>query len=121
MIYKLLWNESSELKEKDMKKNHMNLFFPQWQGAGRTKELLMGAQELKEKYLEGYNLSEIEVDNEDIDEIVNDILGYSKILMQLKEASLMVSAENPESVFTIGGGCDVEIVLIFFNLAVVAA
>lgn len=93
-----------------MVKNHMNLFFPQWQGAGRNKILLTGAQEIKEKYLENYHLSEIEVDDEEIDEIVNDILGYSKILTQLKNASLMVSAEEPESIFTIGGGCDVEIV-----------
>lgn len=93
-----------------MKKNHMNLFFPQWQGAGRTKTLLEGAQEIKEKYLGNYHFSEIEVDDEDIDDIVNDILGYSKIVTQLKNASLMVSKENPESIFTIGGGCDVEIV-----------
>lgn len=93
-----------------MKKNHMNLFFPQWQGAGRSKILLNGAQEIKETYLGDCNLFEVEVDDEDIADIVNDILGYPKILTQLKNAILMISAEKPESIFTIGGGCDVEIV-----------
>ncbi len=93
-----------------MKKKHMNLFFPQWQGAGRSKILLNGAQEIKETYLGDCNLFEVEVDDEDIADIVNDILGYPKILTQLKNAILMISAEKPESIFTIGGGCDVEIV-----------
>ncbi len=30
-----------------MEKKHMNLFFPQWQGAGKSKDILKGAQEIK--------------------------------------------------------------------------
>lgn len=92
-----------------MEKRQMNLFFPQWQGAGRTSELLKGALELKEKYIKGHNFIGIEVGEEDNTEIENDILGYEAILQQLKNARTAIAAEAPDRIFTVGGGCDVEI------------
>ncbi|MBN7772777.1 arginase family protein [Clostridium aminobutyricum] len=93
-----------------MKTKHMNLFFPQWQGAGRSKEILKGALEIKDNYLQNYDFFEVPVDEEEIDEITNNILGYKKILRQSKQANLLIAKKEPDSIFTIGGGCDIEIV-----------
>ena len=87
----------------------MNLFFPQWQGAGRSKELLKGALEIKEKYINTYDFFEVEVNNNENSEVKHNILGYEKILQQLRNAILIIAAEDPDSIFTVGGGCDVEI------------
>jgi arginase len=98
------------VKGNTMKEKHMNLFFPQWQGAGTEKELLKGAFEIKEKYLDGYELIEIQVSSEDIAETENNILGYRQILEQLRTAKSVISEERSDRIFTIGGGCDVEVI-----------
>jgi len=87
----------------------MNLFFPQWQGAGRTDELLKGAQEIKKKYIDPSSFTEIAVSGGRNETVENDILGYATILRQLKDANAVIAAEAPDRLFTIGGGCDVEI------------
>lgn len=93
-----------------MKNKHMNLLFPQWQGAGKTKELLKGANEIKKRYLSDYKLVEVPVGDNDIDEVKNNILGYDIILQQLQNANQIVMKEEPDSIFTLGGGCDVELI-----------
>lgn len=97
-------------KENTMEKKHMNLFFPQWQGAGKSKELLNGALEIKEKYMDASQFIEIPVSDEDIYKVENNILGYDEILQQLQTAKRIVSEEAPDCIFTVGGGCDVEII-----------
>ncbi len=93
-----------------MKTKHINLFFPQWQGAG-GKELLKGAIEIREKYIkDDYSFIEIPVDDEDIDQVINNIFGYDNILKQLKYANKLVTEQNPDTIFTVGGGCDVELI-----------
>ena len=94
----------------EMVEKHLNLFFPQWQGAGKSRELLKGAIEIKEKYINAYEFTEVQVDDDDIDEVENNILGYNKILRQLRNANLIVTSEEPDRIFTVGGGCDVEII-----------
>lgn len=79
-----------------MREKHMNLFFPQWQGAGRTDELLRGAQEIKEKYIDQSDFTEIPVSGGRNDTVENDILGYATILRQLKDANAVIAAEAPD-------------------------
>ncbi len=93
-----------------MKEKQLNLFYPQWQGAGRGKELLIGALEIKDKYLTTFDFIEVPVSIGDISPVENNILGYEQILSQLKDASSIVASEAPDCIFTVGGGCDVEIV-----------
>ncbi len=96
---------------------HINLLFPQWQGAGRTSELLKGALELKVKYIPAHDFLEIAVSVAENHEVENNILGYRSILQQLTQANSVIEAENPSSIFTVGGGCDVEIVPVsYLNL-----
>lgn len=89
---------------------HMNLFFPQWQGAGKTKELLKGARDIKEKYMDTEKFFEVLVDEEENNQVENDILGYYTLLQQLKAANSIINKEIPDCIFTVGGGCDVEII-----------
>jgi len=88
----------------------MNLFFPQWQGAGKTKELLKGARDIKEKYMDTEKFFEVLVDEEENNQVENDILGYHTLLQQLKAANSIINKEIPDCIFTVGGGCDVEII-----------
>lgn len=97
-----------------MKEKHMNLFFPQWQGAGRTKELLTGAWQIRDRYATVKDYLAVPVSEEENKEIENDILGYKYILQQLKQAKAVIAAECPNSIFTVGGGCDVEIVTVSY-------
>lgn len=48
--------------------------------------------------------------SEDIAEAENNILGYRQILEQLRAAKSVIAAEGPDRIFTIGGGCDVEVI-----------
>jgi arginase len=89
---------------------HMNLFFPQWQGAGKMKELLKGARDIKEKYMDTEKFFEVLVDEEENNQVENDILGYHTLLQQLKAANSIINKEIPDCIFTVGGGCDVEII-----------
>ena len=88
---------------------HMNLFFPQWQGAGRSKELLKGALELQEKYINIYEFLVVDVSAEENSKVENNILGYEEITRQFEIAKLLIDKEKPSTIFTVGGGCDVEI------------
>jgi len=89
-----------------MGNRHLNLFYPQWQGGGY--ELLGGAMELKECYLGDHDFIEIEVLDEDSCPIENGIIGYCSIVNQLKAAWSVIIREEPDTIFTVGGGCDAE-------------
>ncbi|KPU43475.1 arginase [Oxobacter pfennigii] len=90
-------------------KNHLNLFFPQWQGSGNDDRLLHGALELKEVYFEAAGLKSVDVSSELDCVIENNILGLSAILKQFEGAKKIIDKEKPDTIFVIGGGCDIEI------------
>lgn len=97
-----------------MKKAFMNdtqlyLCFPQWQGAGKSNELYWGANALK-RSLDGYHFVDIPVVEREYLEECNNIIGYTSLVKQLRFAKEKVELASPSTIFTIGGGCDVEIV-----------
>mgnify|MGYP001614919776 CR=1 FL=1 len=84
------------------------LFYPQWQGSGDTRELYWSAKILQKALIE-CNFREIKIaENEELVKKYQ-ILGYDSILSQLNTASVVISESKPKKIFTIGGGCDVEI------------
>ena len=87
----------------------MNLFYPQWQGGGPDLSTYYGALELKRLYLGNHSLAEVAVSKEDVVEVKNNIYGYDEILRQMTAARRLIEAENPESILTVGGGCDAGI------------
>lgn len=86
----------------------LKLIFPQWQGSGHTKELLYGANKIHEKILPDAELIVVPVEMEQVVE-ENNILGYQPLLGQLETITNLLSEEQPETIFSIGGGCDIEV------------
>ncbi|SEP39463.1 arginase family protein [Propionispora vibrioides] len=95
-------------------KKHLNLFFPQWQGGGPDRSTYDGALELKKLYFKEIKFSEVEVSTEDIDKSNNIIIGYTEILKQLKRAKKSIARKLPETIFTVGGGCDADVASIAY-------
>lgn len=93
----------------------LNLFIPQWQDSGSTKELYEGAHALK-KYIEEKKLvfSEIPISLSPNIQIENNIIGYSTIKAQLYEIARILEKNRPGKIFSIGGGCGIEIPLVSY-------
>lgn len=87
----------------------LRLWFPQWQGSGNTLELHKGALEIRDALLRPYGFTRIEVGTDTGLAVEHDILGYGPIRRQLQSAVDVISRQNPERVFTVGGGCGVEL------------
>lgn len=90
-------------------KKHLNIFFPQWQGGGQANSLYDGAIEIKKHYLSQKVFAEVGVSLEDTCSLENDIIGYTSIMKQLERCKSLIMREQPTTIFTIGGGCDVDI------------
>lgn len=92
-----------------MYNKHINILYPQWQGGGLNKATYEGAMELKSNYLNMDDFFEVEVSLEENEEIENNIWAYHTILRQLNHIKGLLDAVNPDTIFTVGGGDDIEI------------
>ncbi|MEL6454714.1 MAG: arginase family protein [Cyanobacteria bacterium J06623_5] len=112
-----------------MDNGRLNLFFPQWQGAGNL-ELLLGAQKLRQILFANkapqQAFVEVSVSSIYQLQVENNILGHAQIVAQLADANRRLRTINPHRIFTIGGDCGVEIAPVSFlnqrynnNLAIV--
>jgi arginase len=97
------------MKGRAIMKKHLNIFFPQWQGGGQNKLTYEGAIEIKKNYLSKKTFSDVDVSLEDDYSIENDIIGYKSIIKQLEQCKNLIIQENPTTIFTVGGGCDIDI------------
>ncbi|HML88073.1 MAG TPA: arginase family protein [Methylomusa anaerophila] len=70
--------------------------------------------ELKELYFKEIKFSEVEVSTKDIRKSDNIIIGYTEIFKQLGRAKESIVQEQPETIFTIGGGCDADVASIAY-------
>jgi arginase len=86
----------------------LNLYFPQWQGGGQ-KSLYIGAAAARKGLNLKSRLTEVKLDSEEKLEKENEIIGYRPIVKQLETANKMIKEKKPYSIFTLGGGCDVEL------------
>jgi arginase len=93
---------------------HMNMLFPQWQGGGQDLSTYEGAIELKDMYLNDVKLSYVNVNTHIAGKEKHGIVGYDDILAQLSEAKNLIMDTEPNTLFTIGGGCDADIVAISY-------
>lgn len=87
----------------------MKLLFPQRQGSGKNKDLLEGALFIRDRWLANEKVTQVEIRIDSPLEVENDILGYTQILQQLKEAARVISEAKPGAIFTIGGDCGIEV------------
>ena len=87
----------------------LNLLFPQWQGSGKSKELLFGAKKIQESLRGEIDFTEVSVSTEEDNVTQNGIYAYSSILAQLKNVCKIIEAAKPKKIMTIGGDCGVEL------------
>lgn len=92
-----------------MNTKHINLIYPQWQGGGQDLSTYYGATEFRELYFGQAPVLEVPVSTETTVDTVNGIFGYSQIMRQLQYAQDLVKQEAPDTIFTLGGGCDANI------------
>jgi arginase len=84
----------------------MNLFFPQWQGAGARPELLAVAKAMQAQLKAmGLKFEMVDVLAEYPLIKTHGILGHTAILAQLQAAQALLQAQNATKVFTLGGDC----------------
>jgi arginase len=86
----------------------MNLFFPQWQGGG-NRSLYTGAAAARKGLNLKSRLTEIKLASGDTLVEEHDIIGYRQIVEQLQTIRDKIEEGKPKSIFTLGGGCDIEL------------
>lgn len=87
----------------------LTVFFPQWQGAGKTSELYDGALAIRDALLPEGGYEQIDVSLDTGLTAKHGIWAYDAILAQLKQSVERIAGCKPHRIFTIGGGCGVEI------------
>jgi len=87
----------------------LNLFFPQWQGAG-IFALHTGARQLHEA-IQPNMAPFVSIPVSSIYTLTTqeNILGYSQIKAQLMAARRILERDRPDRIFTLGGDCGVEL------------
>lgn len=86
----------------------MNLLFPQWQGAGNLPALRQGAEHLALERPEA-NWHPLKVDMGTPAEAENGIRAYRQLKAQLQTVTEFLKAKRPDTLFTLGGDCSVEL------------
>jgi arginase len=95
--------------------NTINLFVPQWQGSGISAELYNGAGILKEYFEKNFRqFCEIDISLDTPLQTDHNILAYRTIIKQLKSISTVLQNNSPDVVFTVGGGCGIEIPIVSY-------
>lgn len=92
-----------------MSNKHFNFIFPQWQGNTEPSPYY-GAVELESLYLDGKVVGRSSVAEPGALALKNGITGYDVIVHQLAKAFALLDQENPDTIFTVGGGCDAGVV-----------
>jgi len=94
----------------------MNIFIPQWQGSGAHNNLFYGAHAIKE-FIEKNKTIEFEqiyINEKENTELRNNIIGYEILNNQLKNLEQTLYKKEPKRLFTIGGGCEIEIPIVSY-------
>src|ERR1051326_2082444 len=89
------------------------LFFPQWEGAGKTN-VHAGATILHQMLSPRIPFTEIEVEVPHDLHVEHDIVGYPHLLRYAQQARHLLSARNPRRIFPLGGDCGIDLVPISF-------
>jgi arginase len=92
----------------------LNLFIPQWQDSGHTNEIYRGSHALKQLMNGDLDFEIIPISEHDTLAIERGIYGYRVILDQLASIQAALERRGPDTVFTLGGGCGVEVPIISY-------
>lgn len=86
----------------------MRLFFPQWQGAGESDAILLGARRVRAA-LPGRNFAEVPGFTDEPAPRENGIQNRRALLANLRACDGFLARMGPERAFTLGGDCSVEV------------
>jgi arginase len=90
----------------------LNLFFPLWIDGGLSRDLLAGARALRDYLAPRVRFVEAPCDERCDPLIERDIAGYAAIRSHLERASASLDRIAPASLFTVGGGCGIEVPIV---------
>ncbi len=98
----------------NMKKNYVNA---QWQG-GSDPVTRDGANEIAGFYLEGQEYAEMPVSSDETEAAVkkNGIIGFDILCRQMHAAYRKLQEEEPDTILTLGGGCDADVPAVVYLL-----
>ncbi len=88
---------------------YLTMLFPQWQGYGKNKNPYYSVILIRDRLLKGLEFAEIDVSLDEGLVKEKEIIGYSHIYAQLKEAVSMLEQKKPQRIFLIGGDCGTEL------------
>lgn len=86
----------------------MNLLFPQWQGAGNLPALRQGAEQLALERPDA-NWHSLDLAVGTFAEVEHGIQAYRQLKTQLETITEFLKAERPDTLFTLGGDCSIEL------------
>ncbi len=90
-----------------MKDKHLYLFFPQWQGSGRTNEIFHGAHALEGCTEIDFFKVKLSINNLLVQKY--NIFAFEQILEQFRNCKKIIEKNSPDYIFTLGGDCGVEL------------
>ena len=85
------------------------LYFPIWQGSGKSRILSLGGALLKSKLEKKYQFEEIGNFSHQTSPTKNKIQNYNVILNNLRSLQQLIKRKQPNKIFTIGGDCSTAI------------
>ena len=85
----------------------VNILFPQWQGAGNRPELHRGALELA-PLRPDLDWQRLDVSAE-YSETKYGVNAYAEVNAQLGRATAFLDLHQPDTLFTLGGDCSIEL------------
>lgn len=91
----------------------MILLNGQWQG-GENRETYDGAMELEHLYLSKKVCQRVPIAEDGHLELEQSIIGLSVIRKQIQVALDLLKQEKPDTLFTVGGGCDADLASIAY-------
>ncbi len=92
----------------------LHLFVPQWQDSGFTNEIFHGSHAIRRMLGDRIRFVTAAVAEQGELTVERGVFGYRVILEQLQRVRVALEREAPEAVFTLGGGCGVEVPIVSY-------
>lgn len=90
----------------------MNLFVLLWQDSGLSNEIYLGSHALRRLIDNRVEFGTIAIPAAGSLSIEHDVYGYAVVLEQLRQVETALQDAKPASVFTLGGGCGIEVPIV---------
>lgn len=92
----------------------LHLFVPQWQDSGFTNEIFHGSHAIRRMLDDRLRFVTVTVAERGELAVEQGVVGYRVILEQLRQVRATLEREAPDSLFTLGGGCGVEVPIVSY-------